>query len=433
MKSPHKDFSRRRAGRLLPLAVGASLLAAGSAFATNGYFPHGYGVNSQGMGGAATAMAVDSFGGANNPASMVWVGSRIDFGLGFFSPKRDARRTGTGSPFDGQIESEKTLFYIPEFGYNQMLNSDLSLGVSIYGNGGMNTNYPQGSFQCQDPGSGAMGPANMLCGSGSLGVDLMQLIVAPTVAYKLTPEQSVGASVLLGYQMFKAYGLQAFEGMSSAPGSVTNNGYDKATGMGLRLGYQGKLGDAWTFGAAYSTKVNMGRFDKYKGLFADGGDFDIPANYNLGVAFRPTDAWTLAMDYQRILYSGVAAVSNVSHSASPMGTPDGPGFGWRDVGVVKLGASWRATEALTIRAGYNHGDNPVRSDDVTINILAPGVMTKHYTGGFTYGMRPDLLIHGAFMVAPRQTVTGASFLNPAAQETIGMKQTSLGLAISHTF
>ena len=30
---------------------------------------------------------------------------------------------------------------IPEFGYNKMINPRLALGVSVYGNGGMNTSY----------------------------------------------------------------------------------------------------------------------------------------------------------------------------------------------------------------------------------------------------------------------------------------------------
>ena len=44
---------------------------AGPVFATDGYYPLGYGMKAKGMGGAATAMADDAFGGANNPASMV--------------------------------------------------------------------------------------------------------------------------------------------------------------------------------------------------------------------------------------------------------------------------------------------------------------------------------------------------------------------------
>ena len=42
--------------RLTPLAA---LLLASSAFATNGYFPHGYGIRAEGMGGASVAMTED--------------------------------------------------------------------------------------------------------------------------------------------------------------------------------------------------------------------------------------------------------------------------------------------------------------------------------------------------------------------------------------
>jgi hypothetical protein len=76
-----------RLARLTPLAAA---LAALPAFATNGYFPHGYGLKASGMGGAATALAQDSMGGATNPASMVFAGSRLDIGATVFSPRRAA-------------------------------------------------------------------------------------------------------------------------------------------------------------------------------------------------------------------------------------------------------------------------------------------------------------------------------------------------------
>ena len=53
--------------------------------ATNGYFSHGYGMKAKGMGGAATAMSDDAFGGANNPASMAFAGNRLDLGADLFS------------------------------------------------------------------------------------------------------------------------------------------------------------------------------------------------------------------------------------------------------------------------------------------------------------------------------------------------------------
>ena len=143
MKRPHPVL------RLLTLAA---TCAAGPALATNGYFAHGYGIKAKGMGGVSTALAQDSLGGANNPASMVWAGSRIDIGADLFMPKRDAARNGAGfTTLNGGVDSGRTSFLIPEFGYNTMVRSDLSLGVSVYGNGGMNTSYPQGSFNCGGP------------------------------------------------------------------------------------------------------------------------------------------------------------------------------------------------------------------------------------------------------------------------------------------
>ena len=164
--------------RLLPIAAAC---IAGPALATNGYFPHGYGLKATGMGGVSAALAQDSLGGATSPAAMVWAGSRIDLGGDVFMPKRDAERSGAGiPPINGKVDSDRTAFLVPEFGYNRMLSDELSLGVTVYGNGGMNTTYPQGAFQCPTP-ANTFVPANMLCGSGSLGVDLMQLVVAPTV------------------------------------------------------------------------------------------------------------------------------------------------------------------------------------------------------------------------------------------------------------
>ena len=423
--------------RLVPLAA---LLATGSAFATNGYFSHGYGIKAKGMGGASTALAIDSMGGANNPASMVFAGERLDLGIDVFSPKRDAVRSGAGfATLNGKVDSESTVFFIPEFGYNRMLGRNMSIGVTVYGNGGMNTNYPQGNFNC------GAGPANMLCGGGSLGVDMMQLIVAPTLSYKLNERHAVGVSLLLGYQQFKAYGLQAFDNapgfppFTGAPGSVTNRGYDSSSGIGLRLGYMGRLSEQFSVGATYAPKMRMGSFDKYKGLFAEGGDFDIPSHYTFGVAFNPTPALTVAVDFERINYSDIRSVSNPSAPMAPLGAANGPGFGWQDIDVWRLGLSWRASEALTLRGGYNKGGNPIGSADVTFNILAPGVVTDHWTAGFTWSMNKRDDISGSLMVAPRNSVSGSSLFNgvmgagAAGSETIGMRQTALGLAWSRRF
>ena len=93
---------------LIKIIPAAAALAALPALATDGYFPHGYGMKALGMGGTSTALAQDSLGGATNPASMVWAGSRMDIGANLFMPVRDAERSGAGFPtLNGKVDSDK--------------------------------------------------------------------------------------------------------------------------------------------------------------------------------------------------------------------------------------------------------------------------------------------------------------------------------------
>lgn len=429
--------------RLAVLAlVGAPI---GSALATNGYFSQGYGIKAKGMGGASVAMTDNAFAGANNPAAAAWAGNRGEVGLDLFMPKRSMSRTGSvgvgAGSIDTNVDSGSNLFLVPEFGYNQAINDKLGVGITVYGNGGMNTDYAGGKINC----GAAPATANVLCGAGNLGVDLMQLIVAPTVAYKLNDSHSIGVSPLLVFQQFKAYGLQAFDNapgfppMTGAPGKVTNRGYDKSTGLGVRLGYLGKLNDKVSIGASYSPKTKMSKFDKYAGLFAGAGSFDIPENYTLGASFLVTPAVTVALDYSRINYSGVPSIGNPSTNAAPLGAANGPGFGWTDVNVWKLGAQWQASSQWTLRGGLNFGYNPVQSRDVSFNILAPGVTTKHLTLGGTYAISPKTEVSFSYMYAPSNSVSGTSMFDGIAgaraggTETVRMSQKALGVQFGWKF
>jgi len=181
--------------KLLVLAmIAAAPLAAQ---ATDGYFSNGYGMKSNGMGGAAIAVAMEPFGGAVNPGAMSFLDSQWQFGVAWFSPHRSASRTGSGpAGIDGSVDSGSTNFFIPEFGANWKYSPDVALGVTVYGNGGMNTDYSGGQISVQSAcgqfrgGQGA--PYNMLCGTGNLGVDLTQLIIAPYVSWQFVKNHSIG-------------------------------------------------------------------------------------------------------------------------------------------------------------------------------------------------------------------------------------------------
>ena len=413
----------------LRVTVIAAGLLSGAAWATDGYFPHGYGMKSKGMGGVSIAMTDHAFAGATNPALASFAGNRAELGVDVFMPKRSAARTGA---MEGSVESDSKVFLVPEFGYSTPISEKVAVGVTVYGNGGMNTDYASSNTDCR-PAGGRAG-SNLLCGQGRLGIDLMQLIVAPTISYKVDERHALGVSPLLVYQRFKAEGLQMFEANMTGgdTGKTTNNGYDSSSGVGVRLGYLGRPNDVLTLGASWSPKTSMGKFDKYARLFAGGGGFDIPENYGLGFALQATPSVTLAADLQRIKYSKVASVGNPSTNNALLGDANGPGFGWSDVSVIKLGVQWQASSQWTLRAGYNKTDNPIQARDVTFNIIAPGVITQHYTLGGTYALGKDRELTFAYMHAPRNSVsTNAGMFG--APETIRMSQQSMGVQYGWKF
>jgi len=398
-------------------------LLTSQAYATDGYFPHGYGVKSQGAGGVGIALPQDTLVIASNPAGLAWVGNRLDIGATLFRPIRDAEIEGSPAPINGKYDGSDTKnFIIPEFGYSKELNSDLSIGVAAYGHGGMNTDYKDGF---------------PLFGNSRAGVNLIQLFIAPTVAWKITPNQSIGVTLNLAYQRFEAKGLQNFANpfFSQSPNNVTNKGADSSYGAGLHFGWLGKVTESLSLGAHYQTRTYTTEFDKYKGLFAEKGDFDIPSTYGVGFAYKATPSFTIAGDVQRILFSEVDSVGNSLSKffTAQLGSNKGAGFGWKDATVFKIGTLYAHNDQLTLRAGYNHVDQPIPRSQTLFNTLAPAVIEDHVTLGATWTFANKSELSFSYLHAFENKVNGKNSI-PAAfgggDVNLKMYQNSLGVAYS---
>ncbi|WP_220636149.1 OmpP1/FadL family transporter [Georgfuchsia toluolica] len=376
--------------------------------ATNGYLSNGYGMKSQGLAGVGVALPQDALAAGNNPAGTALVGDRIDFGLSWFMPERGTTITGSSVPgasgsYDGNY---KKSFFIPEFGYTKQLSNATSIGVAVFGNGGLNIDYPRNPFAAYGS-------------KGSASTDFVQLSLSPSVAWKPSEQHALGAAVNFIYQRFTANGLSAFDnpGTSAYPGSVTNRGADSSTGWGLRLGWIGQITPALSLGATWVSKVSATKFDKYKGLLADAGSFDVPENYGIGIAYKITPALTLVADVQEIRYSGVRSLanplSNLTVQGNLLGSPNGGGFGWKDITVVKFGASYEYSKNLTLRGGYSCKGNPIPSDQNFFNIAAPAVVKDHLTFGSTWKTSSGAELSVAYVHAPKNTTNGRGSI-PAA-------------------
>ena len=475
-------------GFICAMAFLTGLFSTSVAMATAGYFTIGYGAKAMGLAGAVASNPQDSLAAATNPAGMALVGERADLGVRFFSPIREAEigTSALGASFDVHANSRRNMFVIPNAGYTSKINDRLWWGLSIYGNGGLNSTYdrnlydetsvvlgafaqggagaaaqvPEGSTTPQLAATGQLPAASSQV--GKLGVDLAQVFFAPTLAWEATPGHTFGASLIIGFQRFSARGLGNFQcltssvqanigsnpscafGVADIPSPyLTDNGSEVTYGAGVRVGWVGELTPALTVGAAVSSKVYMTEFDDYRELFAEQGDFDTPANYSVGVTVKATPKLDLSFELQGILYEGVNSISNagpVPSQVGPvpppgsgfLGADNGLGFGWEDIMVYRIAGEYRYNSNWTFRAGFALNDEPIPSSQVLFNILAPATIEKHATVGFTYKSNNSSEWNFAYLHAFEEQVSTpvSAFGIPASFK---MHQNSVDLSYSWLF
>lgn len=445
--------------KVLISAIATTLLS-GNAFATNGMFAHGYGTINRALAGAGVAATNQgSLSSANNPASMAFVGNQMDIGVELFAPRRSFTNDNAGTfPIStgGEVESENNWFLIPSFGYSMALGGGSNFGVAVYGNGGMNTEYDASNN------SPNVTNANGALNGGTASSDILQLFTNLSFASKLSDSSSWGVSVILAAQSLKVEGLSAFTAVTEtnisggASDDLTDNGRDWAYGAGLKLGFLTALTNTLSLGVSAQSKIYMTDHDDYQDLLTEDDDLDNAATATIGLQWAITPKSRILVDYQYIWYSNVNTLSDDdtdfnacpgaggTNSAACIGGNDGPGFGWDNMGVVKIGWEWEANPEWTWRVGFSHGNQPVDNNQTLFNILAPATVENHITFGFTNKLSKDSDFNFAAMYAPRKEISGKSGLlldvnqdgigDPVAGDTeLSMHQYSIEASWSSRF
>lgn len=418
--------------RIAALLGAVSLLAVSQAHATEGYFADGYGTQSKGEAGVAYATPQDSLAIATNPASASVLGNRADFDADFFAPQRSTTISGNQFGLNGGYNGSKIkLFVIPEAGVIYQLPNHLSAGLAIYGNGGLDSNYGTNPFA----NFGAKGAAT---------VDVEQIFISPTLAWQFAPGQSIGISFNLVDEFFRAGGISPFAAYSNNGAAFSHRGEDSSTGEGVRIGYLGQITDWLSVGASWQSITYTGGFSKYKGLFSNSGNFDVPSTYGIGIGVKPLPGLTTGLDVQRIDYRSIHSVGDsfqTVFTGVPFGASSGPGFGWRNTTTIKLGANYQLTPAWQVRGGYSYTTQTVPATQTLLNILAPGVVQNQFTLGATYtstgGVLPAGLQISAYgLYALPQTVKGSTSI-PAnfggGNANIKLTEKSLGVGVGYKF
>lgn len=457
---------KKIAGSLLS----AGLLASPLAFATNGMLMEGYGPISTAMGGASMAYDNGTAAMANNPATLGMMQdgtSRLDVALGGLHPTVVSKMAGMPD-----AKSGGKAYYMPAVGWVKK-DGALAYGIGMFSQGGMGTEYSAADWV----GAGSGRPSRSEVGVGNVIVPL---------AYDVSPDFKIGGTLDLvwsgmdlqmamntaqinGLMMggnFTASGagaaaLPAFMGGANNAAYFNFSDNSKFTGKANSTGVAGKLGmtlkvsDQLTIGATYHSKTRLGdmKADGAQVTMIDnagtmGGpagaaytmtgkvtvvNFQFPEVYGIGAAYKVTEDVMLAVDYKRIGWSKVMKNFRMNFVSPDMGgvTMDMTmPQNWVDQDVFNIGLAYKASDALTLRAGMNLANNPVPNN--TVNPLFPAIVKNHYTIGAGYALDKVSELNGSVVYAPKVTVTApASATMPSY--TIDHSQTNWQMMYSHRF
>lgn len=428
--------------KILAALCVAGLATPQFANATNGMLMEGYGPIATGMGGASMAYDNGNAGMANNPATLGLMadGGRLDVAVGGLHPDVVAKMTGMPDATSGG-----TAYYMPAMGWTSKKNG-LAYGVGMFAQGGMGTEYKSTDW---------VGAGSGLSSRSEVGVG--NLIIP--VAYEVSPELTVAGSLdfvwsSMDLQMAmpaSQMGAMAGAGLITASGAAAaalpgflgglNNvgffnfsdnsaftGAAKSTGFAGKLGMTYKLNKQLTLGATYHAKTAVGdmtsnsgkmsMIDNANALGAGAGvthtlngkitvvNFQFPETYGLGAAYQATDELMVAADWKRVGWKSVMKDFRMKFSSTDMGGLDMTMTmpqNWKDQDVIQLGAAYKLSTALTVRAGANLASNPVPND--TVNPLFPATVENHFTMGAGYAIDTASSINGSFVYAPKVTVT----------------------------
>lgn len=406
---------------VLTLAIGTVGIA-GSLFGTNGMNMEGYGARSTALGGAGTAIDTGTAAPMNNPATLLLqeTDDRLDVALGFLGPDVSASMPGMGA-----VDSSSDAFFMPAAGYAKR-SGNHAWGVSLFGQGGMGTEFTGQSFlglghDLHNMTEVSVGrlmlpyayQVNEKLGLGGsvdyvwAGMDLCMAMSGEQLMDLANPMSQMSGKAsgsLLGMlnerQMQPEFAYFDFANGNKFFGEAKGEGYAANVGViydanpDFRIGavYHSatKLGDLTTGAGRVCVGANSPMGYMEMGLDGDVSinDFQWPATYAVGMMYRPADRWSVVGDIKQIEWSGVMdsfRLSFVSNDAAGNGPMVGMDINaelyqqWSDQTVYSLGVEYVTSERGTYRLGFNHASNPIPGH--FLNPLFPATVEDHVTFG----------------------------------------------------
>lgn len=383
------------AGTRVLLAGLAAAALATAASATNGLYLTAYGAEALGRAGVNLAISDRTLGLNANPAGIAQLqGNHYTASLSLLAPSLEFENLA-----NPPTDAENRYFPLPAFGWVRSgKETRWAYGVGFLAQGGMGATFED---------------LNTFFGTrDETYTQVRFMTVSPTIAYSISEDAAVGATLNLGYAdaSFRFFPATSYFNPDNPQMSFFGPKMEDAAGLqtSLRLGGWWRPSPDCTLGAIYQTEtestfdggtlqVNFGGMPGLgqKVVYdAEMEGFTFAAQAGVGAAVRLSDRWLLAFDVKRYFWDHAIDTIQVKGSdPSVAGAPPTVEmpfvFDWQDQWIVGLAGEYKANERLTLRGGYSYGENPVPDD--TLTPLFPATTEHHLAigagflrGGVTY-------------------------------------------------
>ncbi len=258
---------------------------------------------------------------------------------------------------------------LPNLNVMYSVSNDLKLGLSVNAPFGLTTEYD----------------SNWMGRYHALKSELKVIDLAPSIAYRVNPQWSVGAAAVVRTaeaELTNAvdFGLIGFP--TTIPGSQDGTAKltGKATGLGFKVGATYQPTEAFRLGLAYHGAMTMtlkgdvtfgypttlspalvGVFQSRGFKNGDGeADLKLPATYSIGFSYDLSRTFSIQGEVARSTWSAfddlrVKFTSNVAPQPTESVTEEK----WKDTTFFALGANWKTSDTWTLRAGLSFDSGAV--------------------------------------------------------------------------
>ncbi len=348
-----------------------------------GFALYEYSGRATAMGGAVMANKAEPASLATNPALITELeGTQAQVGVTVVTA--DAKTTVGGN----SRTLKNDVWYLPNFYITQKWSDQVSVGLGGFSRYGLGGEYK-----------------NWETWTGSLlayKVKLETFSFTPTIAVKANDELSIAMgleAMIIGFSQNSTLNTSSATYAHATGYEISGSGI--SWGGNFSFVYKPQWAEKWALGAMYRTKVKQnlnGRI--HAGMEVPGqlysgdakGSIALPDSISAGIAFRPTEDWTIEAGIVGTFWSSYDQIV-IEYKDKEEAPTIHNKKNYQDVYRLNLGTEYMLTPNWALRAGYVFDKSPINDnamdtlvpvDDRHIASVGVGYQTETWSLDFAY-------------------------------------------------